>query len=120
MKTFPCSRGRVYICGWCAVDVGATGHIRRFERFGVMTTFRLSNGKDIPNLGLGTWKSKSGNAKNAVCVAIDAGYRHIDCAQIYGNESEIGEAFREKIGKVPSYNYFKLNHKMLLLCIKHF
>lgn len=65
-----------------------------------MTTFKLSNGREIPNLGLGTWKSKSGDAKNAVCVAIDAGYRHIDCAQIYGNESEIGEAFREKIGTV--------------------
>lgn len=65
-----------------------------------MNYFKLLNGKTIPALGLGTWKSKSGNAKIAVKAAIDAGYRHIDCAQIYGNEEEIGEAFREKIGTV--------------------
>ena len=65
-----------------------------------MAHFKLVNGIAIPALGLGTWKSKSGDAKNAVCYAIDAGYRHIDCAQIYGNEEEIGDALREKIGTV--------------------
>lgn len=57
-----------------------------------MKTFKLKNGDQFPAIGLGTWKSKKGEVKDAVIAAIKAGYTHIDCAHIYMNEDEIGEA----------------------------
>ncbi len=56
---------------------------------------KLLTGASIPLIGLGTWKSKAGEVKNAVRVALEVGYRHIDTAAIYGNEIEIGEALKE-------------------------
>jgi len=55
----------------------------------------LNSGYTIPLIGLGTWQSKPGEVKAAVVAAVKAGYRHIDCAEKYGNEKEVGEAFAE-------------------------
>ncbi|WP_249631136.1 aldo/keto reductase [Weissella sagaensis] len=58
-------------------------------------TFTLSNGVKIPKLGFGTWLIENDNVINPVKVALDAGYRHIDTAQAYGNEKGVGQALRE-------------------------
>lgn len=58
-------------------------------------TFILSNRVKIPKLALGTWLIEGAAAKDAVKNAIEIGYRHIDTAQAYGNEAEVGEGIRE-------------------------
>jgi len=51
----------------------------------------------IPLVGLGTWKAGRGEVQKVVELAIDLGYRHIDCAAAYGNEKEVGAAIAKKI-----------------------
>jgi alcohol dehydrogenase (NADP+) len=60
-----------------------------------MKTLAFKNGDQMPAIGLGTWKSKEGDVYRAVTEALRLGYRHIDCAAIYGNEAEIGQAFAD-------------------------
>jgi len=57
-------------------------------------TYTLSNGVQIPKLGLGTWFIEEANAAKAVCDAIQVGYRHFDTAQAYGNEHGVGKGIR--------------------------
>src|SRR6266852_4816788 len=59
-------------------------------------TIALSDGNRIPLLGLGVWQVPNGpSTVNAVRWALQLGYRHIDTAQVYGNEESVGQALRE-------------------------
>ncbi len=57
--------------------------------------YTLSNGLEIPKLGLGTWMVDNGVVGQAVKAALDIGYRHIDTAQAYGNEQGVGVGLRD-------------------------
>ncbi|WP_424921956.1 aldo/keto reductase [Streptomyces sp. wa1] len=57
-------------------------------------TYTLSNGVQIPKLGLGTWFIDDDKAADAVRAAVQIGYRNIDTAQAYGNERGVGEGVR--------------------------
>ncbi|WP_242517766.1 aldo/keto reductase [Halobacillus sp. GSS1] len=57
-------------------------------------TYKLSNGMEIPKLGLGTWMIDNDDVAQAVVDAVEIGYRHIDTAQAYQNESGVGEGIR--------------------------
>jgi len=56
--------------------------------------FTLSNGVEIPKLGLGTWFINNKDVVRAVVDGAKIGYRHIDTAQAYRNESGVGEGIR--------------------------
>jgi len=55
-------------------------------------TIILNNGEPIPQLGFGVFLIKPDDTAEAVATALNVGYRHIDTAQMYGNEAEVGEA----------------------------
>lgn len=56
------------------------------------TTVRLNTGAEIPAVGLGVFLSrKGGPTQQAVREALAAGYRHIDTAQLYDNEADVGQ-----------------------------
>ncbi len=58
-------------------------------------TIRLNDGVEIPQFGFGTWQVPAGETAQTVRAALDAGYRHIDTAQMYGNEEGVGKALAE-------------------------
>ena len=48
-------------------------------------------------MGFGTWQSPPGEVKKAVAHAVSVGYKHVDCAYVYGNEDEVGEGLKEAL-----------------------
>ena len=57
-----------------------------------MSEFFTKNNVNIPSIGLGTWDLRGKEGENVIQVALDVGYRHIDTAQMYENEKEVGNA----------------------------
>lgn len=69
-----------------------------------MQTFTLNNGVEIPALGFGVFQIPQDQTKQAVLEALNVGYRHIDTAQSYMNEAEVGEALAAT--KIPRDKIF--------------
>ncbi len=58
-------------------------------------TVTLPHGPRMPLLGFGTWQIKGDDAVRATAAALEAGYRHLDTATVYGNEGEVGKALAD-------------------------
>jgi 2,5-diketo-D-gluconate reductase A len=77
-------------------------------------TIRLNNGVEIPQLGFGVFQIPPAETAEATGTALEIGYRHIDTAQMYGNEKGVGEAVRSS--GIPRNEVFvtsKLNNNRL-------
>ncbi len=61
----------------------------------IETQTKLNNGVGMPFLGFGTWDLRGDEGKEAIKFALEVGYRHIDTAQGYHNEAQVGEAINE-------------------------
>jgi 2,5-diketo-D-gluconate reductase A len=59
------------------------------------STVTLTSGAKLPLVGFGTWQLRGDKAYRATRAALDAGYRHIDTATMYGNEAEVGRAIKD-------------------------
>jgi 2,5-diketo-D-gluconate reductase A len=72
----------------------------------------LSNGTTIPQFGFGVFLVRPADTAAAVMAAIEAGYRHIDTAQMYGNERQVGEAIaRSGLSRAEVFVTTKLNNE---------
>jgi 2,5-diketo-D-gluconate reductase A len=71
----------------------------------------LNNGVDIPQLGFGVFQIPPGRTKGATLDALEVGYRHIDTAEMYGNEAEVGQAVRASgVDRAELFVTSKLNN----------
>jgi 2,5-diketo-D-gluconate reductase A len=74
-------------------------------------SIQLNDGNEIPQLGFGVFQIPPEQTAEAVRTALDIGYRHIDTAEMYGNEREVGEAVRESgLERGDVYVTSKLNN----------
>ena len=85
----------------CSFDAAAENGQTHSPGHSSTSAIQLNSGYSIPVVGLGTWKAAPGVVAKAVRWALEAGYRHIDCASIYENEGEVGcalaQAFKDGI-----------------------
>jgi predicted aldo/keto reductase-like oxidoreductase len=67
---------------------------RRYYK--MVVQLKLNTGAQIPAIGFGTWQDKD-SQEEAVTHALEAGYRHIDTARIYGTEPAVGKALKVSV-----------------------
>src|SRR5277367_2884243 len=74
-------------------------------------TIKLNDGHPIPQLGFGVFQIPPADTAEAVSVALEVGYRHIDTAEMYGNERGVGDAVRASgLDRGDVYITSKLNN----------
>lgn len=74
-------------------------------------TITLNNGVEIPQLGFGVFQVEPEETRKATLTALEVGYRHIDTAEMYGNEKQVGEAVRDSgIDRSEIFVTSKLNN----------
>ena len=72
---------------------------------------QLNNGVEIPQLGFGVFQIKPADTVAAVTAALEVGYRHIDTAEMYGNEKEVGQALAQSdLARTDVFVTSKLNN----------
>jgi 2,5-diketo-D-gluconate reductase A len=77
----------------------------------VIPDITLNNGQVIPQFGFGVFLVKPADTAAAVTAALEAGYRHIDTAEMYGNERQVGEAIsRSGLDRSEVYVTSKLSN----------
>lgn len=81
------------------------------SRVSTVPDITLNDGTTIPQLGFGTWQIKPEETAEIVAEAIKIGYRHIDTAEMYGNEAGVGEGIRAAgLAREDVYITSKLNN----------
>jgi len=81
-----------------------------------MSEFFTKDNVNIPSIGLGTWDLRGKKGEDVIQVALDVGYRHIDTAQMYDNEKEVGNAISSS--KIEREKLF-ITTKIYTLVIKN-
>ena len=81
-----------------------------------MSKFFTKNNVNIPSIGLGTWDIRGKEGEKTIQLALDVGYRHIDTAQMYENEKEVGNAISDS--KIKREEIF-ITTKIYTLIVKN-
>jgi 2,5-diketo-D-gluconate reductase A len=96
---------------WIAQQQSAGPTQARRTDVTVIPEIMLNNGQQIPQLGFGVFLIKPPQTEAAVTHALQAGYRHIDTAQMYGNEAEVGQAIgKSGLSRAEVFVTTKLNN----------
>jgi 2,5-diketo-D-gluconate reductase A len=89
----------------------AAAHNLRGARVPAVPSIRLNNGVEIPQLGFGVFQIQPQDTVEAVSTALRIGYRHIDTAQMYRNEKQVGEAIAKSgLDRAEIFVTTKLNN----------
>ena len=81
-----------------------------------MSKFFTKNNVNIPSIGLGTWDIRGKEGEKIIQLALEVGYRHIDTAQMYENEKEVGNAISDS--KIEREEIF-ITTKIYTLIVKN-